>query len=73
MERICPANDNSPNPAPLPRWAVYRAASRAKWIGQVVARSADEAIEAAAIVFNTNAKKLIAVRQVEIEDGAVQR
>jgi hypothetical protein len=57
------ANDNIPNPPPLPRWDIYRAASRARLVGQVIARSADEAIEAAADVFNTDIKKLIAVRR----------
>jgi hypothetical protein len=66
MNRLCPANDNNPNLPQLPRWDVYRAASRARFVGQVIARSADEAIEVAAIEFNTNIKKLIAVRRFEI-------
>jgi hypothetical protein len=65
MELPRPTNDNSPNPPP-PRWNVYRAASRGRWVGQVIASNADEAIEAAAFVFNTDVKKLIAVRRYEI-------
>jgi hypothetical protein len=47
-------------------WDVYRAAARARWIGRVVAPSADAAIEAAAVEFNTDVRKLIAVRRFEI-------
>ena len=49
----------------MPRyaWDVYRAAARAKWVGQVIATSADEAIEAAAAEYRTDARKLIAVRR----------
>jgi hypothetical protein len=65
MEVPRPANDNSPNPPP-PRWDVYRAASRGRWVGQVIASNAYEAIEAAAFEFNTDIRKLIAVRRFEI-------
>lgn len=60
-----PANDNSRNPKFPPRyaWDVYRAAARARWVGQVIASTADEAIEAAAVEFRTDIKKLIAVRR----------
>jgi hypothetical protein len=61
-----PANDNSANTPPLPRWDVYRAASRARWVGQVVAISADAAIEAAAVEYRTDVRKLIAVRRYEV-------
>jgi hypothetical protein len=44
-------------------WSVYRAAARARWIGQVVASTADEAVEAAAIEFKTDAWKLIVVQR----------
>jgi hypothetical protein len=47
-------------------WSVYRAAARARWIGQVVAASADAAIEAAAVEFKTDIKKLIAVRRWKV-------
>jgi hypothetical protein len=62
------ANDNRRNATPTVRfaWDVYRAAARARWIGRVVAASASEAIEAAAVEFNTDAWKLIAVRRFEI-------
>jgi hypothetical protein len=64
MKRPSPSNDNSRNRPPMPRfaWDVYRAAARARWIGQVVAGNANEAIEVAAIEFRTDVKKLIAVR-----------
>jgi hypothetical protein len=59
------ANDNKPGAKFAQRyvWSVYRAAARARWVGQVVAGDADEAIEAAAIEFRTDAWKLIAVRR----------
>jgi hypothetical protein len=62
------ANDNDPKAQPTPRyaWYVYRAAARARWVGQVVASSADDAIEAAAVEFKTDVKKLIAVRRYEV-------
>jgi hypothetical protein len=62
------ANDNKPGAQPSLRcaWSVYRAASRARWVGQVIASTADEAIEAAATEFKTDVKKLIAVRRYKI-------
>ena len=62
------ANDNSRNAKPLQRCAfdIYRAAARARWLGQVITSTADEAIEAAAVEFKTYAQKLIAVRRYEI-------
>ena len=62
------ANDNKPNAEPVLRfaWDVYRAAARARCVGQVVAASADAAIEVAASEFRTDIKKLIAVRAYEI-------
>jgi hypothetical protein len=62
------ANDNKPGVKPSLRyvWDVYRAAARARYVGQVVASTADEAIEAAAVEFRTDAWKLIAVRRYEI-------
>jgi hypothetical protein len=57
------ANDNLPDRKPRRRfaWDIYRVAARARWLGQVVAHSADEAVEAAAVEFKTDAWKLIAV------------
>jgi hypothetical protein len=46
-------------------WHVYRATSRARWVGSVTASTADEAVEAAAVTFRTDAWKLIAVRRYE--------
>jgi hypothetical protein len=43
-------------------WDIYRAARRGRWIGRVIAVDAGEAIEAAAVVFNTDVRRLIAVR-----------
>jgi hypothetical protein len=43
-------------------WNIYRAAARARWLGMVVASHANEAIEAAAVEFRTDVKKLIALR-----------
>jgi hypothetical protein len=50
----------------LHAWDVYRAAARARWIGRVVASSADAAVETAAVEFNTDPRKLIVVRRSEI-------
>jgi hypothetical protein len=63
MKRPRPSNDNARNAPPLQRYAfdVYRAAARARWVGRVIAISTDAAIEAAAVEFRTDAKKLIAV------------
>jgi hypothetical protein len=65
------ANDNDPD-AKLPVrfvWDVYRAAARARYVGQVVAADADEAVNAAAVEFKTDIRKLIAVRQRETGIG----
>jgi len=53
--------------APIRRyaWDVYCAAARARWGGRVVAGSVDAVIEAAAVEYNANARKLIAVRRSE--------
>jgi hypothetical protein len=45
-------------------WDVHRAAARAWFVGHVAASAADEAIEAAAVEFRTNIRKLIAVRAI---------
>jgi len=51
-------------PLPLLRWDIYRAAAKAKWIGEVEAADADAAIREAAKEFKiADAKKLIAVRR----------
>jgi hypothetical protein len=47
-------------------WDVYRAGARSRWVGRIIAADADEAIEAAAVEFRTDIKKLIAVRRYEI-------
>jgi hypothetical protein len=62
------ANDNDRRAMPRVRfaWDVYRAAARAKWVGQVIAADADEAIEAAAVEFRIDIRKLIAVRRLEV-------
>jgi hypothetical protein len=62
------ANDNQRKPQPMQRfaWDIYRAAARARWIGRVIASSADQAVEAAAVEFKTDIKRLIAVRRFEI-------
>ena len=62
------ANNNNPGVKPSPRyvWDVYRAAARARYVGQVVAGTADEAIEVAPVEFQTDAWKLIAVRRWEV-------
>jgi len=52
-----------PRPAPSLLWDIYRAASKAKWTGSVEAADADAAVQAAAIEFKTDARKLIAVRR----------
>jgi hypothetical protein len=63
--RSLSANDNRRHAKPLQRYAfdIYRAAARARWVGQVIASTADEAIEAAAVEFKTDIRKLIAVRR----------
>jgi hypothetical protein len=50
-----------PQPPPLSSWDIYRAASKARWIGTVEAADADAAIKATAIEFKTDARRLIAV------------
>ncbi len=47
-------------------WNVYRAASKAHWVGGVEVPTADAAIAAAAVTFGSDIKKLIAVRRREI-------
>jgi hypothetical protein len=39
-------------------WDIYRAARRGRLIGRVIATDADAAIEAAAVEFKTDIKKL---------------
>jgi hypothetical protein len=61
-------------PQPFPRWDIYRAAAKAKWIGTVEAVNVDAAIKKAAQEFNVqDIKKLIAVwrRQVGGRCGGV--
>jgi hypothetical protein len=62
------SNDNVPGAKSMLRWAwdVYYAAARARWVGRVEASDVDEAIEAAALTFGADVRKLIAVRRREI-------
>jgi hypothetical protein len=62
------ANDNRRNVPLLRRfaWGIDRTAAQARWIGRVIASTAGEAIEAAAVDLDTDAWKLIAVRRFEI-------
>jgi len=54
-----------PKLLPLLRWDIYKAAAKAKWIGEVEAPDADAAVELAAKEFNVqDAKKLLAVRRL---------
>lgn len=59
------ANDNLPDVVPMPRceWDVYRAARRGRLIGRVAATDAAAALRIAAAAFDTDIKKLIAVRR----------
>jgi hypothetical protein len=68
MKRPRPSNDNKRKAKPLPRFVfdIYRAAAWARWLGRVVAPTADAAIEAAAVEFKTDAWKLIAVPAYEV-------
>jgi hypothetical protein len=52
----------------MPRyaWDVYRAAARSRWIDQVIASTADEAVRAAAVEFKTDGWKPIAVCAYEV-------
>jgi hypothetical protein len=70
MKRHAPlrgANDNGRNSPPMPshQWDVYGAAVTARWLGRIVAGSVDAAVEAAAIEFNADARKLIAAGRRE--------
>jgi hypothetical protein len=58
-----PKRPSPSQPTQLSSWDIYRAASKAKWIGSVEAADADAAIKAAAIEFKTDARRLIAVRR----------
>ncbi len=58
-----PKRPSPSQPTPLVSWDIYRAASKAKWIGSVEASDEGSAIEAAAIEFKTDAWRLIAVRR----------
>jgi hypothetical protein len=49
-----PKRSLSPQPPPLFLWDIYRAASKATWIGSVEAADANAAIEVAAIKFKTD-------------------
>jgi len=60
------ANDNLPSVVLMPprcEWDIYRAARRGRFIGRVVATDADAAIRAAAVEFDTDIRKLLALRR----------
>jgi hypothetical protein len=67
--KLRPSNLNSCNPPPALPFRRYRAAGLARWVGQIIATSADEAIEAAAIKFRTDAKKLSPCRATRSREG----
>lgn len=60
------ANDNLPNVGLMPprcEWDVYWAARRGRFVGRVFATDADGAIRAAAVEFDRDVRKLIAIRR----------
>jgi hypothetical protein len=59
------ANDDGRNAKLLQRY-VFDIDRPARWLGQIIAYSADEAIEAAAVAFSADIKKLIAVPIYEV-------
>jgi hypothetical protein len=65
MKRQHPANGNSRNRPFRQRyaWDVYRAAARMRYLGQIIAPDATEAIEAAAVEYRADIRKLNAVRR----------
>ena len=59
---------------PLPRWDIYRAAAKVKWIGTVESVNVDAAIKKAAQEFDVqDIKKLITVRRRDGEVGPFAR
>jgi len=52
-----------PQPAPLPRWAIHKAAHRLIWVGEVKAADESEAIAKAAEQLGLLPAKLIATRR----------
>jgi hypothetical protein len=50
-------------PTPLPSWTIYKLAAKHQWLGHVEAVDADAAIQAAAREFDTDVRRLIAVRR----------
>lgn len=64
---LAAANDNRADVVLLPprcEWDVYWAARRGRFVGRVVAVDADAAIRAAAVTFDRDIRKLIAVRRL---------
>jgi hypothetical protein len=59
------SNDNTRNPKPMPRFA-RTPIEQGRWIGRIKAVDPNAAIEAAAVEFKTDARRLIAVRRREI-------
>ena len=63
---LAAANDNLPDVVPMPPrrvWDVYRVARRGQFVGRVCAVDADAAIRAAAVAFDADISKLIAMRR----------
>jgi hypothetical protein len=59
-------NDNKRKQVRRFAFDIYCVAAKAQWIGRVIASTHDEAVEAAAVEFKTDAWKLIAVQCFEI-------
>lgn len=69
---LAAANDNLADivaPPPLCEWDVYWAARRGRFVGCVVATGADAAIRAAAVSFDKDIRKLIAVPRPALAPG----
>jgi hypothetical protein len=58
-----PKRPTKPQPAPLSRWAIYKAAHRLIWVGEVEAADESEAIAKAAEQLGLLPAKLIATRR----------
>ena len=58
-----PTSPEPPQPAPLPRWAIHKAAHRLIWVGEVEAADEAAAITKAAEQLGLLPAKLIATRR----------
>jgi len=58
-----PTKPEPAQPAPLPRWAIHKAAHRLIWVAEVEAQDEAAAIEEAAKELQLPATKLIATRR----------